>query len=442
MSALYKRLTWKASLLTTILSLLFTVALAASGDLDTTFSGDGLVTSYAVPSNPGRSDYGFDIAIQPNGKIVAVGASYVPSTGNSDFAILRYNTRGSLDATFSGDGRLITNFGGFDRASGVAIQSNGKIVAGGEKCSSSIGPCDVALVRYNANGTFDTTFSGDGKLTSDFGGGNNSAYSVVIQSNGKIVLAGSMWNGTDNDFAVYRYLSNGSLDVTFSGDGMVSFGFGAGRQDSAADLVLQSDGKIVVAGYSGDVNHINNNFAIARLNANGSLDTTFSGDGRQAANFGGNDFGAALTLQPDGKIVVAGRKNDLTRSSFALARFNPDGNPDTTFNGTGRKTFSIIPSTAADAAALDVSVQVDGKIVVAGHTEIGGDNDHAMALVRLNSTGGFDMTFSGDGKVTIDFGADDYLSALVLQPADGKYVLAGQTYNGTQSDFALARVLP
>src|SRR5688572_8508761 len=137
MLAQFKRLTWKASVLATTVSLLaYTIALAASGDLDTTFGGgDGLVISYPVPSDPGRSDHASDLAIQPNGKIIAVGGSYVYSTGNSDFAVLRFNTDGSLDSTFSGDGRLITNLGGSDRANGVAIQPNGKIVAVGEKRS-------------------------------------------------------------------------------------------------------------------------------------------------------------------------------------------------------------------------------------------------------------------------------------------------------------------
>src|SRR5688572_13755652 len=276
-----KTLSYKVVLLSMVVGLLgSTIALAASGDLDTTFDNDGLVTSYAVPSDPSRADAGTDIAIQADGKIVAVGGSYVPLTGNSDFAILRYNTNGLLDTTFNGDGRLITNIGGFDRAAAVAIQPNGKIVAAGEKCSLSMGPCDIALARYNANGTLDTTFSGDGKQTNDFGGGSNGSYgSVAIQSNGKIVVSGYMHNGTDNDFAVYRYLSNGSLDTTFSGDGMVNIGFGAGSQDIAADVVLQSNGKILVVGASGDTNNANNNFAIARLNANGSLDTTFSSDG-------------------------------------------------------------------------------------------------------------------------------------------------------------------
>ena len=340
----FKQLTWKASLLATILSILaFTIALAAPGDLDTTFDGDGKVTTNVVPTSPGRSDIAWGVAIQANGKIVAAGLSEIPGTFSQDFAVTRYNTNGSLDTTFSGDGRLITNFGGGDLAFDVAVQPNGKIVVVGQSCPGS-DICNVALARYNSNGTLDTTFSGDGKQKTDFGGGDNRAHSVAIQSNGKIVLGGWMWNGTNRDFAIYRYNSNGTLDTTFSGDGMVNIGFGAGRQDRATDLVIQSDGKIVVVGDTGDASDANYNFAVARLNANGSLDTTFSGDGKQVSNFGGEDYSAAVTLQADGKIVVAGNKFVIATSinAFALARYNVDGSLDTTFNGTGRKVFTVI----------------------------------------------------------------------------------------------------
>ena len=435
----FKRLTWKASLLANAVSLLaFSIALAAPGDLDTTFDGDGRAISYPVPSNPGRSDTVFGLAIQADGKIIAAGFSGVPSTAISDFALIRYNSDGSLDNTFSGDGRQAINFGGIDQAYDVALQANGKIVVAGQKCNNNFTICDVALARHNVGGALDITFSGDGRQTTDFGAHDNGSSAVAIQSNGKIVAAGYMWNGTDYDFAVYRYLSDGSLDSTFSGDGMARFGLGAARQDLASGLAIQTDGKIVVAGYTGDVEYANNNFAVARLNQNGSLDTTFSGDGRQITNMGGDDYAYAVALQADGKIVVVGEKDIPGISYFALTRYNTNGSLDTTFNTTGRKAFSIVAG--VDSVAVAVRVQEDGKIVVAGRS---GEADFAdFAMVRLNSNGGFDTTFSGNGKVTVDFGGDDYGRALALQPSDGKYVIGGFTHDGTQRDFAVARILP
>src|SRR5688572_26623878 len=177
MSKHLKPIFYKAVLISMVLGLLgATVSLAASGDLDTTFSGDGRVTTNFGPS-PGRTDELSGIAIQSDGKIVAVGFS------SGDFAVTRYNVNGSLDTTFSGDGKLITDFGGHESANDVALQSDGKIVVSGQKCAG-IG-CDVALARYNVNGTLDTTFSGDGKQTTDYGGGDNgSEGGLAIQSNG------------------------------------------------------------------------------------------------------------------------------------------------------------------------------------------------------------------------------------------------------------------
>jgi uncharacterized delta-60 repeat protein len=417
-----------------------TIALAASGDADTTFGGDGLVTNDIVPSDPGRWDLAYGIAIQPDGRIILAGNSYIfafPITVQ-DFAITRYNPNGSLDTTFSGDGRRITNFGGLDQAFEVVVQANDKIVAAGQMCNSDYTICDVALARYNSNGTLDTTFSGDGRQTSDFGGRNNGSLGgLAIQPDGKIVVAGYIWNGTDYDFAVYRYLSNGALDNTFSGDGLVTINFGAGRQDSAGDLLIQSNGKIVVVGHSGDANQQNNNFAIARLNVGGSLDTTFSADGRQTTNFGADEYAYDLALQTDGKIVAAGQKRSGSINYVALARYNADGSLDTAFNGTGRKLWL-----GATAGAGDVIVQPDGKIVVLWTAFHAGPSDYDFALVRLNSVGSFDTSFGGDGKVNINFAGDQFGVALARQPSDGRYVLGGYIHNVSQADFAVARVLP
>jgi uncharacterized delta-60 repeat protein len=462
----FKHLIWKASLLATVFSMLaFNIVLAASGDLDTTFSGDGKATSFANPSFPGRSDTAWSVAIQPDGKLVVAGSSYIPSTSTSDFGVVRHNSGGALDTTFSGDGRQITDFGAEDRAFEVALQSDGKIVVAGQTCINDI--CNVALTRYKAGGAPDTTFSGDGKQTSDFGGDDNGSYGgLAIQPDGKIVLAGYMWNGSNYDFAVYRFLSNGNLDTTFSGDGRQSIGFGPGRQDFATDLILQSDGKILVAGYSGDASYGHNNFAIVRLKAGGAIDTTFSADGKQMTDFVAEDFAYEVALQADGKIILAGERyapsaalsaaalprhkidrkvvaagknfsRVVTSDAVAMARYTSDGSLDTTFNVSGKKLFNIVAN--ADSWAEGLLVQADGKILVLGSTDNGAGNSN-FGLVRLNSNGSFDTTFNTDGKVTVDFGSDEFAGDLALQ-GDGKYVLAGHTCS-TQCDFALARILP
>lgn len=463
----FRRLAWKASLLATLVGMLaFTVVLAAPGDLDTTFSGDGKVTSFALPTAPSRDDISWSVVVQPDGKIVAAGYNFISGTNTSDFAVIRHNSDGGLDTSFSGDGRLVTNFGGRDLGFEAALQSNGKIVVAGETCNAS-NICNLALARYNVGGALDTTFSGDGKQITDFGGNDNGSIGgLAIQSNGKIVVAGFMWNGSNYDFAIHRYLSDGNLDSTFSADGRQSIGFGSGRQDFAVDLVVQADGKIVVGGYSGDSNYNNNNFAIVRLTAGGALDTTFNGTGRVITNIGADDYAYDVALQADGKIILAGEKfipppafqavamprHEAARrmveadknptvaaaaDTIALARYNTNGSLDTTFNSTGIRVFSIV--TNADSWAEGLVAQDNGKIVLLATTDNGFGNLN-YGLVRLNSGGGFDTTFSGDGKVVIDFGNDEFAGDLAVQ-ADGKYVLGGYT-RSTQRDFAIARVLP
>ena len=394
----------------------------ANGSLDTTFSGDGKQTT----SFPGF-DQAKGLALQGDGKIVAVGGTGSDDpTGAVDFALARYNPNGSPDTSFSADGRQTTDFGQFEEASGVALQGDGKVVVvgrtGGCQCSTSPMPDDFALARYNANGSLDTTFSGDGKQTTTFGPHGTDDFdtptAVALQSDGKIVVAGYSFSGTEYDFALARYNPNGSLDTTFSGDGKQTSAF-AGR---ATGVALQSDGKIVVAGFD------DSDFVLARYNTNGSPDTTFSGDGEQTTDFGGSDGANGVGLQASGKIVAVG----FTGNDFALARYNPNGSLDTTFSGDGRQTTDFGGSDRANGVALKST----GRIIVAGGGGASGD----FAIARYNPTGSLDTSFSGDGKQTTDFGGGGERANAVALQGDGNIVVAGNA-NGADGtrDFALAR---
>lgn len=400
-------------------------ALYISGDLDTTFSRDGRAITSVTPAWP-EGEYVNSIAIQGNGKIVVAGRS------NGNFALVRYNSNGALDATFSADGKLMINFGGIEIAYGVVVQPNGKIVVVGDRCTDAGPPCDLALARYNANGRPDATFSGDGKVVLNYPKGDNGANSLALQPDGKIVVAGYASKGADRDFAIYRFNPNGSRDKTFSDDGVAVGNFGRGKQDYIYDLEIQkSDGKIVLAGYTEDGSG-NKNFAIARLNPDGTADTTFSRDGRQITNFGANDSAYGLALH-DGKIMVVGETCTAPLTcSIAVARYKANGALDPTFSNTGKKVFLFGPG--AYSSARGVLVTPNGKIVVAGAAS--GD----FGLVRLLPSGALDASFSGDGKVLIDFGGNDDANGMIMQPSDGKYVLGGFTTLG--GDFAIARILP
>ena len=231
-----------------------------------------------------------------------------PQDGSSHFALARYNRDGSLDTNFDGDGLVITDFGGFDETvNGLAIQTDGKIVAAGSSNQfESDTQYDFALVRYNSNGTQDSSFGAGGVVTTDFGS-SDFAHSVAIQADGRIVAAGY----TDNDFALARYNRNGGLDTTFDSDGKVTTDFG-GSDDVANSVAIQRNGKIVAVGYSYQGDLTGYDFAVSRYNVNGALDASFDSDGKVTTEFpvlfiSSHDAGRQVAIQqPDGKIVVAG----------------------------------------------------------------------------------------------------------------------------------------
>lgn len=349
----------------------------ADGSLDTSFDGDGRVsTSFTT------NDLAEAVAIQDDGKIVVAGRA------GSDFGVVRYLVDGSLDSSFDGDGTVTTDFGGFEYGLDLAIQADGKIVVVGYMDDDiTSDPGDILLARYNTDGSLDSSFDADGKVSTDFGG-SDEGNSVAIQADGKIVVAGI----SDSELAVARYLPDGSLDSSFDADGRVTTTFPGGGFGYA--LAIQSDGKILVAGSSGV------DFALARYLPDGSLDSSFDTDGKVTTDFGASDRSKAVAIQADGKILVAG----VTPAgwNFALARYNTDGSLDTSFDGDGKVTTDF----GGNDYGEGVAVQADGKILVAGFT--GADNspfdvgvarydgDAAGPTLSISSAG------SGTGTVTSD----------------------------------------
>jgi uncharacterized delta-60 repeat protein len=401
-----------------------TAATHTPGSLDTTFGGDGMVTTYFE----GLNAWIRSMVIQPSdGKIVVAGTAYstAQSFDSEDFVLARYNIDGSLDMTFAHEGYLRTDFLGWrDTAYSVAIQHDGKIVVAGEAWGVG-GNEDFALARYNIDGSLDTSFGHDGKVTTDFSSLTDIAYSVAIQHDGKIVAAG--WG--NGGFALARYNVDGSLDTTFSGDGKLTIDFGSSAY--AYSMAIQADGKIVVAGMS------DYNFALARLNIDGSLDITFSGDGLVTTDFGGYDTSLSVAIQTDGKIVLGGYTQQEAApywTDLVLERYNIDGSLDTTFSGDGKLTTDF---SGRDDIAYSVATQADGKIVVAGFLQDSvGSIDFGLA--RYNSDGNLDTTFDHDGIVTTDISGGDYAYSMAIEP-DGKIVVAGLAGPGSTDEFALAR---
>ncbi|MFF1594116.1 calcium-binding protein [Streptomyces sp. NPDC058286] len=351
------------------------------GSLDTSFGTGGKVTTDF--DTGGASS----VAIQADGKIVAAGnAGAVGSS--SDFALARYNTDGSLDASFGTGGKVTTDFGGADGANGVALQADGKIIAAG----LAVG--DFGLARYNTDGSLDTGFGAGGKVTTGFDSGG-AADDVALQADGKIVAAGSV-GSPDGDFAVVRYNTDGSLDTGFGTGGKVTTDLGSRAE--ARGVAIQADGKIVAAGSVGT----DGDFAVVRYNTDGSLDTGFGTGGKVTTNLGDHDIAQDVAVQANGQIVVAGQTGGGgTAVNFALARYNTDGSLDTGF-GTGGK---VITDFGGFDGATAVALQADGKIIAAGVNAIPGDEaSNDFALVRYEGGGTADVSVTKTGPDTVSLG--------------------------------------
>lgn len=372
--------------------------------LDTSFNGTG----YRVQDLQGRDDEAFAVVVQFDQKIVVGGYSQ-ENPSKFYFAFLRYNRDGSLDTSFNGSGGLLFNFSGAgsndDRLRGLAIQPDGKILGAGY---ATPGPRRVAVVRLLKNGNLDPSFNGIGAVIHPITGSAFSfATGVQVQPDGKIVLSGEALF-TTSDFLAVRLRPDGSLDSTFnSPSGWVATDIVSNSTDSASSLVLQTDGKIVLAGTS------NLDAAVVRYTPNGALDTTFGG-GRVVHDFGGTDTGDALTLDSAGNLLVAGG-TIVPPSKFAFARIRPDGVVNLS------KTDDISP---LDDRGFGIAVTRAGKILVAGSSQGAANPKTTLALYlpdgnqdcgpAVNPVDVFTVATSGDstmGRVMLNW----------LNPSYGPY---------------------
>ena len=397
-------------------------AQAAPGDLDPSFSRNGKVLIDFAGGDDGASA----VAAQPDGKVVAAGFASLPVGGRA-FALVRFDVDGVRDPSFGGDGIVATRFGdGSAAARAIAIEDDGDIVVAGASSQPETG-WDFTLARYEPDGSLDPSFGQNGRVTTDLGA-SEGANALVLQPDGKLVVAGE----SGGDFALARYNPDGSLDTSFSGDGIVTTDF-AGWGDVAYAVALQGDGRIVAAGSAIAEHEVYGEtpfFALARYQADGTPDSTFSGDGIVITDISdpyGSARAHAVALQQDGKIVLGGATGGGIFSALIIARYNPNGSPD--------QSFATAYEDYAGARAL--AIQASGRIVAAGWTWFSESFD--FVVTRWDSNGAWDSRFGGPrdpqrggppGAVA-DFGLfnADQARALAIQP-DGKIVVAGRSEPG------------
>lgn len=401
------------------------------GELDATFGTSGIAITYC----PGEDGMVQAVAAQPDGKIVAAGFVESPITPTK-LVLARYNANGSLDQSFGTSGMVTEDhFAAF----GVTLQPDGKLVVVG--MSNGSGPVQVfAVARFNSDGTVDSGFGANGKTLIDFGGvpitdANGVAFAALIQPDGKIVAGGTASKADGKEaIALARYNSNGTLDTSFGTNGKVSTDF-SHPNAAARAFGLQADGKILSSGTVGtnpvtwsdfyQPDDPTQDFALARFNPNGSLDTSFGNGGLVTTDFFGYTDGSfAMNIRPNGKIIAAGatvRSWDRDTTDFALIRYNSDGSLDTTFGGTGKVTTDF--HSRADLAYA-LLTQDDGKIIALGSARVWDNSRHEMAVARFNRDGSPDANFGQGGKVTTTnvLGASAYSAAFA---ADGDIIAGG-----------------
>lgn len=392
-----------AALATAALALLMpAAAVAAPGDLDGTFGMGGVAPTPGV--------VGTAVALQADGKIVVAGV-----TPDARFVVARYRTDGQPDTGFGQGGVAATTFGTVIQAAyDLAVQPDGKIVAVGTAGEDFGRTRSFALARFNANGTLDTSFGGDGKVTTDVGGATiNDATGVALQADGRIVVAGYTAAAGGGAFAVARYSADGNLDASFGSGGAVTADIAGG----AIDVALAPRQRIVAAGLTYEPGGLYD-FALARFEASGAFDYDFGLAGRVFTDLGGSDAPTAIAVGKGGRVTAVGSTTSPNGSStdIAVVRYRRDGRRDPSFGGDG-----VVTTTFGTEFQIAYDVALDGgKTVVAGYAFRAHTDD--IALVRYKHNGQLDSRFGVGGRVVTDLGGfNTQARGLAIQP-DGRIV--------------------
>ena len=402
----------------------------ADGTPDTTFGTGGT----AILTHGPEVEAATAVAIQPDGKILLT-----LDLRSNDFVVMRLQANGTVDSSFGTNGIVTTDYNGTTQeALSILLLPDGKFIIGGDSENGTTS-YDFALVRYKSDGTVDSTFGTDGMATADISGSGDFINSIALQSDGKIIAAGSSSGLSGEDFALARFNIDGSLDSTFGTSGRVTTDF-AGYADRAFSVAIHND-TIALAGET--INSESRyNMALARYTPDGVLDINFGEGGKLTADFFGLDnYLSTVIVQPDGKIVLGGTAFNASNADIAMVRYTAGGTLDPTFNANGKMT-SFLPY-ETESMVSDVALQADGKLLVCGYSGLGDNNDDFF-VARYNQDGTVDATFGSGGLTTTDFSSNfDIPTAMAIRP-DGFIVLVGTSINFSNynEDIVMARYKP
>jgi uncharacterized delta-60 repeat protein len=387
-----------------------------------------------------------NLVVLPDGKILVVGTT-IQGTGfnvSYDFTVAQLTRNGFLDSSFGTNGQTTIGFGGnLVNAFGVEVQADGKIIVAGTLTAPDESFEDLAVACLTRNGILDSSFGTNGETTIAFSGNVQSGFivpstSLLLEPDGKILVAGTIISpdGLLGDWAIARLTKNGTLDAGFGTAGEAVFNFDGGF-DVLSSLAVLPDGKILGAGTNFNVNSAQTDFAVARLNANGTLDSKFGTNGETAIDFKGDfDTLQSMVVLADGKILLAGSITDENTgvSDFAVAQLNRDGTLDEDFGTEGETTVDF---GGGQATLASLVVQPDGKILLAGTVVNFSTGAGNFALARLDRDGSIDSGFGSDGQTTtsIGVGEDDLTSLLLLR--HGKILAVGLS-SGPGFTFSVA----
>jgi uncharacterized delta-60 repeat protein len=366
----------------------------------------------------GNEENATAVAVQADKKVILAGYT---SIIYQDVVAVRLNEDGTLDSSFSDDGvlQLSTGTGPIERFSAVAIAPNGDIVfSGGTGDFTS--NTKYLVARCDSNGVWDQDFNGSGWVSTNLSTQADLAFTVALQLDGKIVVGGTSSNN-NGSMGIVRYTSDGTLDTTFSGNGKTFIDY-FDNSDQLRDLKIQADGKIIICGFTGSGVGISD-IMVVRLKTNGEIDSTFANNGYFIYdNNNGVDYGWGLELTQEGKILVVCPTTDGTFRTLLL-QLTKDGILDGDFGNNGKKTFQI---QNGNLYGYSLKRQTDGKIL------IGGTADHPnsdFAIIRCEADGTIDSTFGTNGMTFTDFAFQDDIGTIIALAPDNKIVLCGYTYD-------------